>query len=165
MRKSIFMYLFFFAILFIIFQYMNEKTIFEAQEKKITALTEKVAANDAVIDSLNQRVVDLDYFTLQGNENAMVYLESSGYEAAAVEALVSDVIYENNFVTEGNPLVPFEGMTGPMRVNKVRFLNHRWVLADFTDGTYWGEMILEYTLNTQQQLEFNTLASLLYPKS
>ncbi|MFT5981876.1 MAG: hypothetical protein ACI9RM_000300, partial [Ulvibacter sp.] len=37
MKNKIFMYLFFFALLFVIFQYMNEKTIFESQDKKITA--------------------------------------------------------------------------------------------------------------------------------
>lgn len=142
---------------------MNEKTIFESQEKKINSLTEKVTKFKDSINTLSERVAELDYFTLQGNENAMVYLESSGYEAAAVEALVSDAIYEQNIVKGGNPLVPFAGMEGEMRVNKVKFLNHKWLLADFTDGTYWGEMVLEYTFNAENEMELNTLASLLYP--
>ena len=55
LKNRIFMYLFFFALLFVIFQYMNEKTIFEAQEKKITLLTEKKIKG---LDSINTGVLD-----------------------------------------------------------------------------------------------------------
>ena len=35
MKRTLFMYLFLFTLLFVIFQYMNEKKIFEKQENKI----------------------------------------------------------------------------------------------------------------------------------
>ncbi|OAB78141.1 hypothetical protein ULVI_11710 [Cochleicola gelatinilyticus] len=159
------MYLFLFAALFIIYQYMNEKTIFESQEKKIESLTKRAERSEAAADSLQMVADDLNYFTLQGNDNAMTYLENSGYEAKAVEALAHNAIYDQNVREEGNPLVPFVGLNGkPMRVNKVRFLNHKWLLADFTDGQYWGEMILEYSFNETNELQFRTLGSLLYPQ-
>ena len=163
MRNKIFMYLFFFAVLFIIFQYMNEKSIFESQEKKINSLSEKSNAYSDSISKLNERVLELNYFTLQGNENAMTYLEASGYEAAQVETQITDAIYEYNTVKTGNPLVPFDGMEGTMRINKIKFLNHKWLLADFTDGTYWGEVLLSYNFNEENKIEFTTLGSLLYP--
>ncbi len=158
------MYLFFFAVLFIIFQYMNEKSIFESQDKKINSLTEKTSTYSDSIAVMNDRVAELNYFTLQGNENAMTYLEASGYEASAVEAKITDAIYEYNTVKEGNPLVPFDGMEGTMRINKIKFLNHKWLIADFTDGTYWGEVILSFNFNEENKLEFDTLGSLIYPK-
>ena len=165
MKSKIFMYLFFFAVLFIIFQYMNEKTIFESQEKKIKSLTEKYGKAEDSILALNNRVADLNYFTLMGNDNAMDYLEKSGFEAAAVEAQIGDAIYDQNLVSGGNPLVPFDGMNGPMLVNKIKFLNHKWLLADFSDGKYWGEMLLAYSFNEANKMELNTLASLLYPSN
>ena len=73
--------------------------------------------------------------------------------------MVADVVYEYNTVKGNNPLVPFEGLKGDMKINKIRFLNHKWLLADFTDGTYWGEMILEFTFNNENQMELNTIAS------
>ena len=76
MKNKIFMYLFFFALLFVIFQYMNEKTIYESQDKKIKALTEKKITGLDSIDTLNDRIANLNYFTLQGNENAMTYFEN-----------------------------------------------------------------------------------------
>lgn len=165
MKHKIFMYLFFFTALFIIYQYMNEKTIFESQEKKIESLTKRSELSEAAFDSIQRVAADLNYFTLQGNDNAMTYLENSGYEVKAVENLVHNAIYDQNAQENGNPLVPFEGVDEqPMRVNKVRFLNHKWVLADFTDGKYWGEMLLEYSFNENDELQFRTLGSLLYPE-
>lgn len=164
MRNKIFIYLFLFALLFLVFQYMNEKSIFEAQELKIEKLESKVDGKNSTVDSLKQLVHDLDYFTLQGNENAVTYLEKIGLEADAVEAMVADRIYDFNLKSGNNPLVPFEGLKGEMKINKLKFLNHKWILADFTDGTYWGEMILEYSFNEKKELELNAIASLLYPQ-
>ena len=158
------MYLFLFALLFIIYQYMNEKKIFETQEKKIENLEAKSQQQADSLGILQEKMIDLNYFTLQGNDNAMTYLENMGYEAAAVERLVSDEILEYNFVKGNNPLVPFEGMQGDMKINKLKFLNHKWILVEFTDGKFWGEMILEYSFNQNNELAFNTLASFLYPQ-
>lgn len=163
MRRQIFLYLFLFALLLIIFQYMNEKSIFEVQEIKIENLRAKVENAEDAILKLKDKNADLNYFTLLGNENAMTYLESFGYDAADIETLVSNQIYDQNALKGNNPLVPFEGMSGEMKINKVKFLNHKWIVADFTDGTYWGEMILEYSINENKELTLNTIASLLYP--
>ena len=163
MRNKIFIYLFLFALLFIILQYMNEKSIFESQETKIENLEANIEKENHSIDSLKNQVRDLNYFTLQGNENAMTYLEKLGFEAADVEAMVSDQIYDFNLKKGNNPLVPFDGMNGDMKINKLKFLNHKWIQADFTDGKYWGEMILEYYFNDKKELELTPIASFIYP--
>ncbi len=152
-----------FALLFIIFQYMNEKSIFESQQNHIEKLQSQVEKMSDSISKLKDRVEDLNYFTLQGNDNAMTYLENLGYEAIDIENYIRDQIYDQNTLSGDNPLVPFEGMNGEMKINKLKFLNHKWILADFTDGTYWGEMILEYSIEENGDLNFKTLASLIYP--
>lgn len=159
------MYLFLFTALFVIFQYMNQKSIFENQEKAIVSLTNSLKERNDSIAGLSDRISDLNYFTLQGNENAMTYLENSGMEASQVEALITDAIYEKNTVKTGNPLIPYDGMEGSMRVNKIKFLNHKWILADFSDGTYWGELLIEYYFNEKNELELVPLGSLLYPNT
>ncbi len=164
MRRQLFLYLFLFALILLIFQYMNEKSIFGAQETKIENLRSSVEKGKDSISKLNERVGDLNYFTLQGNENAMSYLENFGYESQELETFISDQIYEQNLLKGNNPLVPFEGINGEMKINKLRFLNHKWILADFTDGSYWGEMILEYSINEKGDLDFHTIASLIYPQ-
>lgn len=162
MRKKIFIYLFLFALLFIVYQYMNEKSIFESQETKMEKMEATIRQYGDSIEQLNNRVRDLNYFTLLGNDNAMTYFENRGYEAAEVEAMVSDKVYDFNLQKGNNPLVPFEGMAGDMKINKLKFLNHKWIQADFTDNTYWGEMILEYYFNDNKELELTPIASFLY---
>ena len=46
--------------------------------------------------------------------------------------------------------------------NKIRLLNHKWILTDFTDGKYWGEMIMTYEITDKQELKFKLLDHLLY---
>lgn len=162
MKSKIFMYLFFFAALLIVFMYMNQKSIYESQEKTIRSLNEKLEQRSDSIATLQDRVSDLDYFALQGNENAITYLESLGMEALAVETSVSETIYDMNLIKGGNPLIPLEG-EGEMRVNKLKFINHRWIQADFTDGTYWGEMLVEYFFDENNKLQLTPISSVLYP--
>ena len=38
----------------------------------------------------------LNYFTLQGNDNAMTYFENMGYEASDIENKVREYIYDQN---------------------------------------------------------------------
>src|SRR5690554_2716841 len=130
MKRQIFLYLFLFTLLLVVFQYMNQKSIFESQEIRVENLRSQVEVAEDSISKLNDRIGDLDYFTLQGNENAMTYLESLGYEAIDIETFISDQIYDQNALKGNNPLVPFEGINGSMKINKLKFLNHKWILAD-----------------------------------
>jgi len=163
MKNKIILYLFIFSVLMLLFMYMNQKRIYEDQEARIANLNEKVTFYKGINEVLNDENFDLNYFTLMGNDNAMSYFESFGFEAEFMQDMVTEQIYNQNNVEGDNPLVPYVGMEGAMRINKVRFLNHRWVIADFTDGTYWGEMLLEYNLDEKNDLTLRTLSSLLYP--
>ena len=166
MKRAIFMYLFFFTLLFVIFQYMNEKKIFGKQENKIESQRNKInKLKDQVkviTDSL-ESLSNVDYFSLQGNENAISYIESLGFEALEIETFVSDYIYDQNLKKGNNQLVPYEGINGDMKINKLKFLNHKWILADYTDGRYWGEMVLEYYVTKNREIELKQISSLMYP--
>ena len=157
------MYLFFFVLLFVLFQYMNEKTIFESQEKKITLLTKKKVIGLDSIAVLNDRIADLNYFAFKGNDNAMTYFEKLGLDPLKVEQQVSEAIYDRISENGGNSLIPFKGAEGAMKINKLKFLNHRWIIADFSDGTSWGEMIVEYFFDDKMELQLSTIGSVLYP--
>jgi len=149
---------------------MNEKKIFEKQENKIESQRSKLktlkenlkVANDSIL-MLSEKYSDLNYFTLQGNENAMSYIENLGFEVKEIEGFVTEYIYDQNLKKGNNTLIPYEGMKGDMKINKLKFLNHKWILADFTDGRYWGEMILEYYVTKERKIEFHQVSSLMYP--
>lgn len=170
MKRTLFMYLFLFMLLFVIFQYMNEKKIFEKQENKIEKQRNIISdlKNELLIlkdslEVLSNENLSCNYFTLQGNENAVSYIEKLGFESLEIESQVSEYMYDQNLVKEKNYLIPYEGMNGKMKINKIKFLNHKWIIADFTDGRYWGEMILEYYVTKKNKIELNQISSLLYP--
>ncbi|RZP04471.1 MAG: hypothetical protein EVA43_01940 [Flavobacteriales bacterium] len=170
MKRTLFMYLFLFTLLFAIFQYMNEKKIFEKQENKIEKQRNTISnlKNELLIlkdslEILSNENLSCNYFTLQGNENAVSYIEKLGFESLEIENQISNYMYDQNLVKEKNYLIPFEGMNGKMKINKIKFLNHKWIIADFTDGRYWGEMILEYYVTKKNKIELNQISSLLYP--
>ena len=52
---------------------------------------------------------------------------------------------------------------GKILINKVRLLNHKWIIADFTDGTFWGQMFLTYEIVDKKELKFNRVEYFLYP--
>ena len=170
MKRTLFMYLFLFTLLFAIFQYMNEKKIFEKQLNKIEKQRNTISnlKNELLIlkdslEILSNENLSCNYFTLQGNENAVSYIEKLGFESLEIENQISDYIYDQNLVKEKNYLIPYEGMNGKMKINKIKFLNHKWIIADFTDGRYWGEMILDYHVTKKNKIELNQISSLLYP--
>ncbi|MDC8003968.1 hydrolase [Aureisphaera galaxeae] len=162
MKSKIFMYLFFFSILLVLFMYMNQKSIYESQEKKITSLNSSLEKKTDSIAKMAEILEDADYFKLQGNDNAMTYLENLGLEPAAVENEIRELILEKNLEKGGNPLVDYEGY-GEFRINHMKFLNHRWIQAEFSDGSTWGEMIVEYFYDHNMQLELTPVSSILYP--
>jgi hypothetical protein len=86
-----------------------------------------------------------------------------GFEALEIETFVSDYIYDLNLKKGNNRLVPYEGINGDMKINKLKFLNHKWILADYTDGRYWGEMVLEYYVKKNREIELKQISSLMYP--
>ncbi|HET8855562.1 MAG TPA: hypothetical protein VFM60_06535, partial [Salinimicrobium sp.] len=88
-----------------------------------------------------------------------------GYDAKKISQQVKTELISRNRVGEDNELVPFVGMEGEMRINKIKILNHKWIIADFTDGSTWGEIFITYTVNENGGLIFETREALLYPKN
>src|SRR5690606_1436333 len=161
MRSKIFIYLFIFTLMFTIFIYVNDKKILDSRDSQIENLESKLAGTEAQIVDLQGRNNELSYFSLSKNEEALTYFENQGINAEELERVLEDEIIGRNKANEGNDLIPFEGMNGVMRINKVKVLNHRWIIADFTDGTYWGELFISYDIDEDRNLKLNTERSFL----
>jgi len=159
------MYLFIFTLVFAIFIYINDKKILDTKEENLQNLEARIATLEGEKDSLLIRNSDLEYFSLSENEEAISYFENQGMEAVMVIDKIKDEIISKNKSETGNELVPYEGMEGVMRINKIKVLNHRWIIADFTDGTYWGEIFINYYVEENGDMEYITQSSFLYPKN
>src|SRR5699024_582452 len=156
--------LFVFALVSLIFQYMNYKSYSEAKENEIAVLETKV--NDLEVENaMNLKAAKEGEdrgFTLKTNSKAREYFEDMQIEIDSIAAEIESAIISKNKAEEDNSLVPYAGIAGTMKVNRVEILNNRWVLAEFTDGTYWGEALISYFLDEDNNLEFDTLDGFLY---
>ncbi|MDA9128249.1 hydrolase [Flavobacteriaceae bacterium] len=163
MKSRIYMYLFFFSILLVLFMYVNQSAIFERQTAVINSLEEKQSVLKDSVTTLNQEISELLYFDLLTNDSARTYFEQIGLEPEDAANQVKERIYEYNLQKGGNPLVPFANANGQWRINRIKFLNHRWIIADCSDGRAWGELWIEYFFDQEGQLDLTVESSVLYP--
>ena len=166
MKKSLFLYLFILAVLMNIFTYMyySKKNIFDETQFKTTNTKLKDS-----LTSISAKLDDANYFALENNQNAQDYLNSGdGIKNISYEKLISLVkekLMDLNENPKGNPYTGQEQI-GAQKfiINKAKVLNHRWVIADFSDGEYWGEVLLKYFVNEDESITFETVQSILYQK-
>ena len=166
MKQRIFMYLFVFSALLILFQYVNSKRVFEDLNTKLDkhkALNEKYQDSVAV---LQEKLLYSSHFKIEGNEDAISYFENDGHNVDELIPLIKDELYKTNESKGDHPIVPYSSSEGrKLLINTVKILNHKWIVADFSDGEYWGEIFLTYEVSKDRDREVNfTLAeSFLYP--
>ena len=166
MKKSLFLYLFIMAVLMNVFTFMyfSKKDKFE--------ITQNQKAITKLVDSLtvvNGKLFDANYFSLENNEKAQDYFENKATgEYLAHQKLipfVTDQLIDFNTNPKGNPYTG-QDQIGSKKfiINKVKVINHRWIIADFSDGDYWGEVLIKYFVNDDETVSFETFQSLLYQK-
>lgn len=165
MRHKIVLYLFIFTVLFTIFIYVNDKRILDSLQEdlqKREILAEELKARNEALSEENDR---LRYFSLLENDDAIGYFENKGFDAELVTGKIEEALIGSNASGNDNEFVPFAGMEGPMQINKIKILNHKWIIADFTDGTYWGEVFFSYEVDEEGKLSLTPEKSFLYPKN
>jgi hypothetical protein len=50
-------------------------------------------------------------------------------------------------------------------ITKVKLLNHRWIIANYSNGKLWGEVMLKYFVEEDQTISFEIMNSYLYPEA
>lgn len=163
MKKNIFLYLFVFAALIVLYMVVSGGKMSEEKDSKIISLREQVSVlEDSVLNS-QLKVLDMQYFSLENNDDALAYYDHLNIENPA--RYIADRLLETNEVTGSNQLVPYEGMEGDFKLNKIKIMNHKWIIADFSDGKYWGEVLLKYELKDDRGVDFTLIDHLLYTRS
>ncbi|TBW29056.1 hypothetical protein [Gramella sp. KN1008] len=163
MRNKILMYLFIFSVLFTIFIYVNDKRILDSKQGEIDRLQNELTETKTELENFSQSDENEEYFGLENNEDAITYFDNKGIDTKDLILKIEDAIISQNQAGKDNPLVPQDGMEGDMRINKIKVLNHKWIIADFTDGTYWGEVFLTYQVGENGNIQFTPEKSFLYP--
>lgn len=165
MRRNLFLYLFIFASLIALIFYINGRKYQEVLEKDVISLRKKTMEQEELLDSIRdtQLLAPLT-FSLEQNQEAADYLNKLGWTVEETKTNVLDQLLELNLKEGGNPLVPYIGQGRGFQINDTRFVNHKWVLVNFTDNYQWGELLVAYTITEDNKVVLTTTASVLYDK-
>ena len=144
------------------------KTLLKKKQKHRLFTQRKQPRNDEkefLLDSIRKLMIersDLKYFDIQENRQAQDYFFEMGIDNPT--ELITSAILETNTVKGQHPLIRFSPKNNRFQTNKIKILNHKWVICDFSDGVLWGELLLRYHINDDKKVEFIVLDDLLYPE-
>lgn len=166
MKKSLLLYLFILVLLFNIFTYMYLSKQLDFEKGKLVKSEIKFKKE---LNSTNDKLVDANYFSLEKNENAQNYFNpDNASKTIQVEKLipfVTEKLMDYNANPKGNPYTGQDQIgANKFIINKAKVLNHRWIIADYSDGEYWGEAMIKYFINEDETISFETFQSVLYQK-
>jgi len=166
MQKSFLLYATIISVLLSVFTYMyySKELAFTKDQNK----TYTKRYQDS-LSTLKSQLADANYFSLERNDNAQNYFEATQQDKfIAYEKLipyVTEKLLDYNQDPKGNPYTG-QDQFGAQKfiINKVKVINHRWIIADYSDGQYWGEVLLKYFVNEDESISFEIIQSVLYQK-
>lgn len=166
MKKSLLIYLIILVVLMNVFTFMyfSKQRDFEQEHSKKTELRLK----DSLV-SITKKLDEASYFSLAKNENAQNYFNPENTNKTInikkLIPIVTEKLLDLNSNPKGNPFIGQDQIgANKFIINKVQILNHRWIIADFSDGEYWGEVLLKYFINEDESVSFETVQSFIHQK-
>ena len=160
MKNSFLLYALILSMIMNVFMYMyfSKQTDFEKQLHEKTKLK---------LQQSEQKVADANYFSLAYNENAQNYFDNDNVKVPMdyqkLIPLVTEKLLDYNSDVNGNRYIDQDKLgANKFIVNKVQLLNHRWLIADFSDGEHWGECLIKYFVDDNQKVDFETINSLIH---
>ncbi|HET8737240.1 MAG TPA: hydrolase [Pricia sp.] len=163
MKSKIFLYLFLFTALICLYLFVSNGKMVDAKNGQIESLHADVEKLQDSVKKAQLKILEMQYFSLENNDDALAYYDHLSLENPA--SYIADKLLETNESEGTNPLVPYEGMEGDFKINKIKVLNHKWILTDFSDGKYWGELLIKYELKDDLGVDFTLIDHLLYTRS
>ena len=157
--KNIILYGLIFSLLFNVFQYFNSTKILEAKDKEVVGYKKSL---QTARDSVSQ-LSNANYFALESDEDAQEYFYSNNLDYKNVAIKVKEDLIVLNENKNGNQLVPYEPVDGKsFLINSSKVLNHRWIIAEFSNGDLWGQLLIKYFVKDGKPTEFETVETVLY---
>ena len=148
MQNKILIYVLVFTSLILIFLSINYNKISNLNESNSRILKNKIDSLENQYKLLNKQFKDEIYFSLIDNQDALAYFNDNDVDSLV--SYIRDELYEKNFNKNSDIFVPVSNAKNKYLINKVKILNHKWIIADFSNGSRWGEMWIEYQLNASE---------------
>ena len=159
--KNVILYALVFSLLFNVFQFVNSTKILESKDQEVVKVKNHLkTARDSV-----SQLANANYFALESDENAQEYFYNSNLDYQKVAFKVKEDLMVLNENKNGNKLVPYEPIDDkPFIVNSSKILNHRWLIAEFSNGDLWGQILVKYFVSADKSTEFETVETVLYER-
>jgi hypothetical protein len=157
MKKNLMLYGLVFSLLINIFQMVNSSRILKKSEEVSTISKKELQiAKDSIV-----KLIEKDKFSLDNNEYAQEYYYE--HNLKALQTKVKEDLSAFNADKRGNKYVSYDQIgEHPFLINSIKILNHRWIIANFSDGKIWGEVLIKYFHNTDKPTDFETVETLIY---
>ncbi len=161
MKSKVFFYLFMFSILIVVLLFASNNNMRESADKRIDIAQKRIEIIRDSLHLVQEELSLVNYFALSNNAQAQ---EDFNYKTIDQDLdQVEQEVLALNHKEQGNALVPYDKIDGnKCIINKVHFLNHRWIIADFYAGNQKGEVLIQYYFQKGKPTEFNTIQSVLY---
>lgn len=159
--KNTFLYLFIFSFLINVLLYVNSNKMVEAKETEISVVKERLtSARDSIMNLKTN-----DYFSIENDQDAQDYFYNKNLDYPTVIAGVKEDLLNLNANKNGNKLVPYEPIDGKIFIiNKIKVLNHRWIIAEYSNADLWGQVLIKYFYNDDKPADFETVETVVYEK-
>lgn len=165
MKQSLLLYLFILALIFNIFTYAYYSKQVDFQTSQIEKLNNKFQSKET---EFKLKLQDANYFSLENNEKAQSYFTSNPDQKSDVTTLIhslKEALLKFNENPNGNPYTGQKKLgINKFIINKIKVINHRWIIAGFSDGENSGEVLLKYFVKENNNFTFETNQSLMFPK-
>ena len=148
MKNIILIFALGFIVLIMIFISTNYMKIASSNNSTAESLSIKIDSLKKKYRLLDKRYSDEIYFSLNDNQEALAYF--SNIEVDSIISYIRDQLYEKNFDNNTDFFIPVSNTNNRYLINKVKILNHKWIIADFSNGNRWGEMWIEYHFNENE---------------
>jgi hypothetical protein len=160
MKKQLYLYLFILASLICAFTYMyfTKQIAFERTNNK----AEIKSVRDSLIMISNQ-LEEADYFSLEHNQRSQEYFVNQSPQKLL--PIIRESLLAYNDDPKGNIYTGQEKM-GEQKfiISKIKILNHRWIMADYSNGELWGDVLIKYFVEEDGKITFQVMDSFLFPK-
>ncbi len=161
MKKSLFLYLFVFTLLICLFQLVQGNNQFNVLSTEIQKLNKKLDEKNEYISDLEKLNERCTYFDYDSNQEAQNYHQDMGASGSLEKYIWDDLLSYNN-AEKGNSLIPYKGDENNFMINKVKLLNHKWLIADFSDSKNWGEITFRYFIDDDNNVDYELMDALIY---
>jgi len=159
--KNILLYGFIFSVLFNIFQYVNATKILNAKDEEVTKIKSRLQTSRDSVAAL----ANTNYFALESDEDAQEYFYKNNLDYKKIDLKVKEDLLILNENKAGNKLIPYDAIDGkPFLINTSKLLNHRWLIAEYSNGELWGQVLVKYFVSEGKPTDFETVETVLYDK-